>query len=188
MPTLFYILILLSFSHSITTSQSLCLEALTPCVLTASDGGIVQAYCEETITPCVLTASNGAIIQAYCEPSWISQPFASITGIPALQNTTHTTALFQILGTNSHTISYNGRTKTATSLSAASTESPPLPSPNPSTSSSTSFSSTKITISPLASPPPTAARTSSQPGAQASPTAAFLASTALAAGPYCLAK
>ena len=96
MPTLF---------HSITTSQSLCLEALTPCVLTASDGGIVQAYCEETITPCVLTASNGAIVQAYCEPSWISQQFASITGIPALQNTTDTTALFQILGTSSNTVS-----------------------------------------------------------------------------------
>ena len=105
MHTLFYVLVLLSYAHSITTSQVLGLEALTPCVLTASDGAIVQAFCEETITPCVLTASNGAIVQAYCEPSLVSQPFASITGSSALQNTTGLTSIFQILGSTSNAVS-----------------------------------------------------------------------------------
>ena len=105
MPTLFDIYTLLSFAQFSTASQALGLEALTPCILTASDGAIVQAYCEESITPCILTASNGAVVSAYCEPTLVSQPFASITGISAPQNTTDTTTIFQILGTNTNTVS-----------------------------------------------------------------------------------
>ena len=105
MPTLLSIFTVLSFTHFTTLSQALGLEALTPCVLTASDGAVVQAYCEETITPCVLTASNGAIVSAYCEPSLVSQPFASISGTSALQNTTGTSSLFQILGTSTSNVS-----------------------------------------------------------------------------------
>lgn len=105
MPTLINIYTLLSFAQFSTASQTLGLEALTPCALTASDGAIVQAYCEESITPCVLTASNGAIVSAYCEPTLVSLPFASITGISALQNKTDTTSFLQILGTNTNTVS-----------------------------------------------------------------------------------
>ena len=105
MPTLFNIYTLLSFAQLSTPSQALGLEALTPCVLTASDGVVVQAYCEESITPCVLTGSNGAIVSAYCEPTLVSQPFASITGISALRNTTETASTFQILGTDKNTVS-----------------------------------------------------------------------------------
>lgn len=105
MHTLLYFFQVLSIAQFITTSQSL-LEALTPCVLTASDGDVVQAYCEETITPCILTASNGAIVQAYCEPSLVTQLFASITGISAPRNTNGTTSNFQILAASSNTVCY----------------------------------------------------------------------------------
>ena len=105
MHTLLYVFTVLSFAQLINISQALGLEALTPCVLTASNGAVVQAYCEETITPCVLTASNGAIVQAYCETSLVSQPFASITGASALQNTTSSTSIFQIFSTHSNIVS-----------------------------------------------------------------------------------
>ena len=107
MPTLFYVFTLHALAQFITTSQAFGFEALTPCILTASDGLVVRAYCEETITRCALTASNGAIVQAFCEPSLVSQPFASITGISALQNATGKAtkaSTFQILRTSTNNV------------------------------------------------------------------------------------
>ena len=104
MSTLFYVITLLFCAHSFKKVQSLVLEALTPCILTASGVVVVQAYCEETITPCTLTASNGAIVHAYCEPSLVSQPFVSITAFSALQNATGTTSTFQLLRTSASTV------------------------------------------------------------------------------------
>ena len=105
MYTLFYMSTILSFTQYITTSHSFGLEALFPCLLTASDGAAVHAFCEETITPCTLAASNGALVAAYCEPSLASQPFASITGLSALQNATGTTSVLQILGSSTDSVS-----------------------------------------------------------------------------------
>ena len=108
MYTLFYCYVstILSLTQYITKSHSLGFEALTPCLLTASDGVAVHAFCEETITPCTLRASNGALVQAYCEPSLVSQPFASVTGISALQNTSSVPSIFQILGSSTDTVSW----------------------------------------------------------------------------------
>lgn len=183
MPTLLYISTVLSFTHSITFSRALGLEALTPCALTASDGAVVQAYCEETITPCVLTGSNGAIVSAYCEPGLVSQPFASISGTSALQNTSGASSLFQILGTGSTSvserrypciwggidddveclqISYNGKTNPTTHLSPTSAiKNTPFPSPNPSTDPGTSHPLTNASNALL--PSPDSSTTSSKP-------------------------
>lgn len=106
MYTLLYVFTILSFTRHITTSQAIGLEALTPCFLTASDGVAVHAFCGETITPCTLRASDGALVQAYCEPSLVSEPFASITGTSALQNSTGKTSLLQILARSPDTVSW----------------------------------------------------------------------------------
>ena len=104
MYTFLHVVTVLSFIQGITKSQGFGLDALTPCMLTASDGAAVHAFCEEVITPCTLRASNGDIVQAYCESSLFSQPFASVTGSSVLPNVTGTASTFQILGSNMNTV------------------------------------------------------------------------------------